>query len=123
MEEAFEKYLKLGAPAYVERYKISIEETILLIKDIGGVPILAHPGLIKNKEILNYCLNKGIKGVEAIHPKHSKEDVLYLIEFAKKNKLLVTGGSDFHGDRNDDGILLGQYYVGLNTILQLKEMI
>lgn len=121
MEEAFEKYIKLGAPAYVERYKISIKETINLIKSIGGIPILAHPGLIKNKKILKYCLNKGIKGLEAIHPKHSKEDVHYLIEFAKRNNLLITGGSDFHGDRGYNELLLGKYYVGANTILQLRR--
>lgn len=121
MEEAFEKYLKLGAVAYVERYKISILDTINLIKNAGGVPILAHPGLIKNKEILIYCLNKGIKGLEAIHSKHKKKDVTYLIEFAKKNNLIITGGSDFHGDRNYNKLNLGKYYVGINTILQLRE--
>lgn len=121
--EAFEKYLKLGAPAYVERYKITIKETINLITQAGGVPILAHPGLIKNKRILNYCVEQGIKGVEAIHSKHNKEDVLYLIKFAQKNNLLITGGSDFHGDSEHGQPLLGEYYVGLNTILQLEEMI
>lgn len=121
--EAFEKYLKFGGPAYVERYKISVEETINLIKSVGGIPVLAHPGLINNEEILNYCVRKGIKGVEAIHSKHSKKDVLYLIEFAKKNNLVITGGSDFHGDRGQGQLLLGEYYVGENTIQQLKEMV
>ncbi|HZK33469.1 MAG TPA: PHP domain-containing protein [Tissierellaceae bacterium] len=123
IEEAFEKYLKFGAPAYVERYKISITETINLIKNAGGIPVLAHPGLIKNKEILNYCVEKGIKGIEVIHSEHCKKDVLYLIEFAKINNLVRTGGSDFHGDRDHNELLLGKYYVGQNTILQLEEMI
>ena len=123
MEEAFERYLKLGTPAYVERYKITIRQTINLINQAGGIPILAHPGLIKNKKILNYCVSQGIKGIEAIHSKHKEKDILYLIEFAKKNNLVITGGSDFHGDRGHKQLILGRYYVGINTILQLKEMI
>lgn len=123
MEEAFEKYLKLGAPAYVERYKITIEETVNLIKNAGGIPILAHPGLIKNKEIISHCVEKGILGLEGIHSKHTKKDVAFSIDFAKKNNLILTGGSDFHGDRGKGEILLGKYYVGTDTILQLEEMI
>ncbi len=123
INEAFEKYLKLGAPAYVERYKITIDETINLIKNAGGIPVLAHPGLIKNKKILDYCVKSGIQGIEVIHSKHSNSDVSYLIEFAKENNLIITGGSDFHGDRGKNRLLLGQYYVGKNTISQLRGKI
>lgn len=52
LQEAFEKYLNRGKPGYAERYKISIDETISLIKDSGGMAILAHPGLLKNKRLL-----------------------------------------------------------------------
>lgn len=121
MEEAFEKYLKFGAPAYVDRYKISIEESIELINNAGGLPVLAHPGLINNKEIIGYCVEKGIKGIEAIHSKHTSEDVLVFKAIAKKHDLIVTGGSDFHGDRNNDKIILGQYFVGRETILKLQK--
>lgn len=123
VEEAFEKYLKLGGPAYVKRYKITIEETINLIIELNGIAVLAHPGLINNKKILSYCVEKGIKGIEAIHPRHSKNDVQYLLNFAYENKLLTTGGSDFHGNRGNGDLRLGKYYVGNNIILQLKGMI
>lgn len=121
-KDAFEKYLKLGGPAYVKRYKITIEETINLVKELGGVAVLAHPGYIKNKDIIQYCVKKGIQGVEVLHPGHSKKDVQYLLKFAKENNLITTGGSDFHGNRGVNELLLGKYYVGQDKILQLEEM-
>lgn len=117
--EAFEKYLGIKAPAYVERYKINIEEVISLIKAIKGIPILAHPGLIEDKKIVDYCISKGIEGLECIYPKHNSEDLNYLLNKAKNNNLIITGGSDFHGDRYKD-ILLGDYYVGVNTIREME---
>lgn len=119
MSEAFEKYLNIDAPAYVERYKIEIDEIINLIKEIGGVSILAHPGLIKDRTIIDYCISKGINGIECIYPRHTNEDFEFLLNTAKKNNLIVTGGSDFHGDRTKD-ILLGEYYVSLETINQME---
>ena len=121
VSEAFEKYLALGSPAYVERYKISIEEVISLIKELGGVSVVAHPGLIEDKSILDYCISKGVNGIECIYPKHSKDELDYFLRKAKDENLIATGGSDFHGDRSKT-ILLGKYYVGINTIKQMEMM-
>lgn len=120
--EAFDKYLGINAPAYVDRYKISIETIIDLIKKIGGISVLAHPGLIGDKNIIDYCISKGVNGLEVIYPKHSKEDFQYLFARAKKNNLIMTGGSDFHGDRSKE-IILGDYYVGIDTINQMEMRI
>lgn len=122
ISEAFEKYLGINSPAYADRYKINIEKIIDLIETIGGVSILAHPGLIGDRNIIDYCISKGINGLEAIYPEHSADDFRYFFDKAKKNKLIITGGSDFHGDRSKD-ILLGDYYVGIDTINQMEMKI
>lgn len=79
------------------------EEVIRAIHEAGGIAVLAHPGLYGNFELLEEdfinCEDAEAKldGVEVWHPKNSEEDRKRLIAFAKKNKLLMTGGSDFHG--------------------------
>lgn len=123
ISEAFDKYLNRGMPAYVERYKISIGETISLIKDIGGISVLAHPGLLKDKDIINYCIELGIDGIECIHSKHSQSDTFILLNIAEKNELIITGGSDFHGDMVNDNLLLGKYYININNIPELRRRI
>lgn len=123
ISEAFTKYLDRGKPAYVERYKITINETISLIKSLGGIAILAHPGILKNKTIINYCISLGIDGLECIHSKHSKDDTDYLVDISKTNNLIITGGSDFHGDLINGELTLGKYFVNIDTIPEFKERI
>lgn len=123
VSEAFDKYLNRGKAAYVERYKISIEETINLIRGCGGFSVLAHPGLLKNKNIIDYCILNGINGIECIHSKHSKEDTNNLLQIAKNNKLIITGGSDFHGDKEDNNSLLGKYYINIEKIPEFMRRI
>lgn len=119
IQEAFSRYLNRGRPAYVERYKISITETISLIKKIGGISVLAHPGLLKDKSIINYCIELGIDGIECIHSKHNQSDISSMLDIAKKHNLIATGGSDFHGDLVNGKLLLGEYYVNIKDIPQI----
>ncbi|MDR7856204.1 PHP domain-containing protein [Tissierella sp.] len=121
IQDAFNKYLDRGKPAYVERYKISIKETISLIKNAGGIAVLAHPGLLKDKNIIDYCISLGIDGLECIHSKHSKSVVENLSIIARANNLIITGGSDFHGDLINGEIILGKYFINLQNILEMKE--
>lgn len=116
LSEAFNKYLNRGKPAYVERYKLTIKESISLIKDSGGFAILAHPGLLKEKDIIDYCISNDIDGIECIHSKHSKEDIDNFLHIAKSNNLIITGGSDFHGDQDNINSLLGKYYINIKNI-------
>lgn len=101
-DEAFEKYLVRGRPAYVPREKADTEETIAFLKEAGILPVLAHPGLIhaSDKEILKKRIKAwiaaGLRGIEAFHPAHTKAECQQWETFAQKNNLLVTGGSDFH---------------------------
>lgn len=77
--------------------QISYRDGINLILEAGGIPILAHPGVYGNERILQDLVKSGIAGIEVFHPVHSKEKIEIYHNFAKKNNLLVTAGSDFHG--------------------------
>ncbi|MDD2371973.1 MAG: PHP domain-containing protein [Syntrophomonadaceae bacterium] len=97
IDEAFEKYIGWGAPGYVPRYKFLPAEAIELIKNAGGIAVLAHPGLIKNKKKVLDIINLGIEGLEVFYPEHSPEQIEELLRLARRYHLLLTGGSDYHG--------------------------
>ncbi|MGM9539073.1 PHP domain-containing protein [Anaerovibrio sp.] len=97
IKETFAQLLEKGKPAYVSHYRLEPEEIIDLIKNSGGTPVLAHPKLIYNDELVEELLKKGIEGIEALYPRHTKEDTERYLAMADKYHLLVTGGSDFHG--------------------------
>ena len=97
IDQVFEKYIEYGRPAYVKRYKFSPREAISLIKSSGGIAVLAHPGLIKNQTLVGKYLNEGIEGLEVYYPQHSVRQTEDYLKLARENKLLVTGGSDYHG--------------------------
>ena len=96
IEEAFNKYLKKGCVAYVDRYKITPFEGINLIKQAGGVAVIAHPKLIKNDKIVTDIIKKGIDGIEVYHPEHNTNDQKKFLQIAKEYNLIITAGSDFH---------------------------
>ena len=117
IKEAFEKYLVEGKPAFVNRRKLSLEESISLIEKANGIPILAHPGIIKNKRVITMAIELGVKGIECFTSKHSKIDEKRFIEYCKANNLIITGGSDYHGDNE----ILGQYYIDIDKIEAFKN--
>lgn len=120
VEEAFKRLLNRGKPAYVQRETLTLKETINLIHKVDGIAILAHPGLLKNKSIISKCIYYGVDGLEAIHSKHDKKDVKVLLDIARANNMIVTGGSDFHGRIVDGDYLLGKYYINIDDIPQMK---
>lgn len=116
-QEAFNIYLGRGKLAYFERYNLSIDDVIDLIHITGGISILAHPGLLKNKDIIGYTISSGIDGIECIHSKHNFNEVLNYKTIAKEYGLLITGGSDYHGEPD----ILGDYFVGVENLYAMKE--
>lgn len=111
-KEAFTKYLMQGKVAYVQGKKQSYKEVMKLIEECGGIAVLAHPGKIYRKieieKIIRELKCYGLKGLEVYHPSHSKEQINYFYNLSKKYKLLITGGSDFHGVKNGDCTLGSQ---------------
>jgi predicted metal-dependent phosphoesterase TrpH len=111
-QEVFNKLLKKGAPAYFNKFRYSPEESIDIIKNMGkGISILAHPGLLPFKrsekaQIIQYLKSLGLDGIEVFYSEHSLDETDFLKKLAAKNNLLVSGGTDFHGE-NKIGIDLG----------------
>lgn len=85
----------------------SPKEILEAIHDAGGIAVLAHPALYNNFELLEELIPEGLDGVEVWHPSASDEDIARLQKIAKKNGLLMTGGSDFHGMYGTGNITIG----------------
>ena len=97
MDEAFERFLKKGRPAWVPKFKISALDAIELIHQAGGLAVMAHPGLNRTDEVIPALVQAGLDGIECFHTKHSTAMAERYLEIADKYHLLVTGGSDCHG--------------------------
>ena len=97
IDEAFERYLKKGRPAWVPKTKMSALEGVGLIHQAGGLAIMAHPGLNRTDAIIPDLVDAGLDGIECFHTKHSTVMSERYHEIAEKHHLLVTGGSDCHG--------------------------
>lgn len=123
IQDAFSKYLNPGKAAYVERFKLTVDDAISLIKESGGIPVLAHPGLLKDKYIIQYCIARGIEGIESVHSKHSPKQSKNFKGIAARYDLISTGGSDCHGELHNGELLLGKYFVDLNLVPKMRERI
>lgn len=101
---AFNQYLGNGKPAYVDRFRFGCEEIIQTILNAGGIPVLAHPillGIQKNEifeDLIAVLTDMGMKGMEVYYPEHTQDLIEYYIRLARRHDLLITGGTDFHGD-------------------------
>lgn len=95
--QAFQLYIGRGRPAYVPRYEFYPQEAIAMVTAAGGLPVLAHPGLIRRQELLEEIIALGVRGLECYYPQHSNAQQTAYRELAQRHDLLVTGGSDFHG--------------------------
>lgn len=102
IQEAFNKYIAKGQFAYVEKYKIDCKNAIKLIRNAGGIPVLAHPVTLgiefqETKKLLREMKKLGLLGLEAYYTNHSPENTKRYCQLAQDLGLLITGGSDFHG--------------------------
>ncbi|MBI3089935.1 MAG: PHP domain-containing protein [Candidatus Tectomicrobia bacterium] len=99
VSEAFERFIGNDGPAYVAKYPFTPEEGVQLIHRLGGVTSLAHPGLYPDDGIVERFVTVGVDGLEIEHPKHTESQRSRFYRIAREHGLLVTGGSDCHGDR------------------------
>jgi len=104
MKEAFStEYIGRAGKAYVERYNLTPPEAINLIKQAGGIPVLAHPGYLSDRtslheEIIEKYSVYDLQGIEVYYSCHNLNQVNYYLDIAQKYNLLITGGSDSHGN-------------------------
>lgn len=113
VEEAFSRYLRKGAPAYVDKFRMGPKAAISMIRRAKGVPVLAHPYTLKcptelELEFLVARLEEeaGLMGIEVLYPDHAPQQAAHYRYLANKYGLVMTGGTDFHGKTKPD-VLLG----------------
>ncbi len=123
IKEAFDKYLSYNCPAYVEKFQLSPFEAIDLIRRFGGIPVLAHPGVTRRDELISGMVRAGLLGIECHHPVHPKPQVEYYRRLCHKYNLLITGGSDWHGDYNNSSISIGdiRYCAPYKIVEQMRS--
>ena len=104
INDAFDHYLGDGKAAYVGKERLSCGQAFDLIHGAGGIPVLAHPYLIDRrgadafKSLVAQMCDMGLKGLEAYYPEHTPQATRDYLDVARQFNLLVTGGTDFHGD-------------------------
>lgn len=119
-KEIFDKFLGNDKPAYVSRKRLITKEALTLIKQAGGVSIIAHPHLIKNQNIVSKLIQEGANGIEIYHPNFGEKPSPKYIEIAKEHNLLISGGSDCHGVTKDK-IFLGQVKIPYQAVEEMKK--
>jgi predicted metal-dependent phosphoesterase TrpH len=82
-------------------------QIIALVREAGGVPVLAHPIYLKNDALIDEFAAQGLAGLEAYHSSHSPEEIVRYERIADRLRLLRTGGSDYHGSEVKEGLPVG----------------
>lgn len=94
----FDKMVGKGCPYHVPRHEVDPFTAVELIRASGGLPIIAHPALYGVVDLIEPLSEAGLAGVEAYHASQSLQTAHELQDLAESLDLLVTGGSDWHGD-------------------------
>jgi hypothetical protein len=102
LQEAFDRFLASGQPAFVPRTGESPAAVVERIHGAGGIASMAHPGVTRQPAVMAALAGSGLDAVEVYHSDHSPDVQRELLAFAAERGLLVTGGSDFHGDDSRD---------------------
>ncbi len=127
IKEAFDLYLHRHGPAYVERFKLTPPEAVRLIREAGGMPVLAHPMYISPGDgsvfdlphFVRELTDAGLVGIECYYGDYAPEVVRGLLKIAREFDLIPTGGTDFHGG-SVTSIDLGEREIPPDTIEQMR---
>ncbi len=120
-QEAFDKYLNDQGPAYVHRLEVKPQDVIETIHQAGGVIVLSSPEHSKTTHLTPALAGLGLDGIEVYYFDHTDEKKAELLKLARQYNLIVTGGSDFHGDKTHAE--LGSVFVPPEVLTQLKDRI
>ncbi|MCC8180763.1 MAG: PHP domain-containing protein [Planctomycetes bacterium] len=104
VNEAFARYLYDDGPVYIPKLRLSAPEGIDLAKRLGGVAVLAHPGVSGLLSSLDALADIGMEGIEVYHPKHGGETIAKLLRYCRERGLAASGGSDFHSPKDTPDI-------------------
>jgi predicted metal-dependent phosphoesterase TrpH len=96
--EAFERWLGRGRTAFIPRSGAAPAEVFDQIHAAGGIASLAHPGLYHHDEWIVGFVQSGLDAIEAYHSRHDSAATAMYLQLAARLGVIVTGGSDYHGD-------------------------
>lgn len=119
--EAFDRYLHSKGPAYVQNEYPNVLDVIAMVREVGGVSVLAHPGKSYIYQDLKLLKDHGLDGLEYLHPSHTWALQKKYKDYAVNYGMLLTGGSDFHGTRSHEVDYLGTICVDLHRVDSLLE--
>jgi 3',5'-nucleoside bisphosphate phosphatase len=97
-QQAFDDWLLPGRPAWVPRTGPPVHDVVDVIHEAHGLASLAHPGLTRRDDAIREWTDAGLDALEVCHSEHAPDDVARYLALARELGLLVTGGSDFHGE-------------------------
>ncbi len=129
-EEAFDQFIGKGRPAYVDKFRIESQQAIDVIRNAGGIAVLAHPAIYdfdnpaELQAMIEELMAMGLSGLEVYYPEHTIGQTAWLENLATHFDLLETGGTDFHGSINPAiqlGLGAGDFNVPYEIYLQIQR--
>jgi predicted metal-dependent phosphoesterase TrpH len=119
--EAFDRFLGEDSPAYVPHRGASPAEVVALVTSRGGIASLAHPGYRPQDEIIPGLVEAGMRAIEVFHSSHDSQGEAHYLAVAERHGLLVTGGSDYHGEGTRRAEFFGVTHLPAEHFARLTE--
>lgn len=121
--QAFDQLIGEGKPAFIPRRGPTPADVIGIIARAGGIASLAHPGLLKRDDLIPGMIDAGLTAVEAFHSDHDAVTTERYLAFADRHGLLVSGGSDYHGETERRRAAFGAIGLPRERFAQLKARV
>jgi len=130
IQEAFDRYIGYGGSAFVPHEGMTVRDCIEFIRGEGAIPVLAHPFLYKLEDdraekLVAVLAGYGLMGIEVLYASHTVAQTGLAKRWAKKHRLVETGGSDFHGEHRphtDIGVGRGDLFVPYSVVENLRVL-
>ena len=123
MQEAFDNWLSNDGAAYVETPWPKVPDAIALIREAGGIAVLAHPAIYDRDALIPSWVEAGLAGIEVRHPKHTAADEARYQAIADEHGLLATASSDFHGPHHLSARFFGSTRLKRERFEQLEALL
>jgi len=123
INRAFDQYIGNGKCCYVPKHQLTPEGAVQMIKEMNGLAVIAHPGLLNqdfSASLIRRLVKNGLDGIEIYYPEHSPTTVRNMEALAVENNILATGGTDCHGFAKGN-ILMGTIDVPYELLEKMKE--
>jgi predicted metal-dependent phosphoesterase TrpH len=123
LREAFDNYIGRNGPAYAEREKMTPLDSVKLIVNVRGLPVLAHPADVEDVDtLLPELIAAGLVGMEVCYGKYKAETISRLFSLAKRHHIIPTGGTDYHHFEDGTEAVLGSVFAPSQTVEQLFSL-